>query len=82
MINIYKEIDLLVKDLKVKNYERYSELIKEAKLSGSVATEILGLVLEELKRHDQEIKKEDVSLIRKAKKIETEIEKVLKLEYK
>jgi hypothetical protein len=57
MFDIYKETDLLVEDLKKVKYEKYSDSIKEAKLSGSVATEILGLVLEELNRHNQEIKK-------------------------
>lgn len=80
MFDIYKETDLLVEDLKKANYEKYGESIREAKLSGSVATEILGLVLEELKRHNQEIKKEDTSLTERARKIETEIKKVLKLD--
>lgn len=80
MFDIYKETDLLVEDLKKANYEKYSESIREAKLSGSVATEILGLVLEELKRHNQEINKEDTSLAERARKIEAEIKKVLKLD--
>lgn len=80
MFNIYKETDLFVKDLKKAKYEKYSDAIKEAKQSGSVATEILGLVLEELKRHNQEITNEDTSLVEKARKIEAEIRKVLKLD--
>ena len=80
MFDIYKETDLLVEDLKRAKYEKYSDSIKEAKLSGGVATEILVLVLEEIKRHKQEIKKEHTSLVERAKKIEIEIIKVLKLD--
>ncbi len=80
MFDIYRETDLLVEDLKKANYKKYSESIRDAKLSGSVATEILGLVLQELKRHNKEIKKEDVSLLERASKIEAEIKKILKLD--
>lgn len=80
MFNIYKETDLLIEDLIKANYEKYGKSIREAKFSGSVATEILGLVLEELKRYNQEIKDEDTCLVQRARKIETEIKKVLKLD--
>ncbi len=80
MFDIYKEIDLLVEDLKKTKYEKYSDSIKEAKLSGSVATEILALVLEELNRHNQEIEKKDTPFIERARRIEVEIKKVLKLD--
>lgn len=80
MLNIYNEVELLVEDLTKRNYKKYGNSIKEAKLSGSVASEILGLVLVELKRHTQEIKQEDIDLIKKIKELETEIKQVLKIE--
>ncbi len=80
MFDIYKETDLLVEDLKKAKYEEYSNSIIEAKLSGSVASEILGLVLEQLERHTDEIKQEDIYLMEKIKRLEIEIKKVLKFE--
>jgi hypothetical protein len=80
MFDIYKETDLLVEDLKKAKYEEYSKSIIEAKLSGSVASEILGLVLEQLERHTDEIKQEDIYLMEKIKRLEIEIKKVLKFE--
>jgi hypothetical protein len=80
MIDIYKETDLLVDELKRANYIKYGEMIKEAKLSGCVATEIFGLILIELKKNDKEINQRDVALIKKIKGIEKEIKKALNLE--
>jgi len=78
MFDIYKETDLLVEDLKKAKYEEYSKSTIEAKLSGSVASEVLGLVLEQLERHTDEIKQEDIYLMEKIKRLEIEIKKVLK----
>ena len=80
MIDIYKETDLLIDELKSANYEKYGEAIKEAKLYGSTATEILGLILLELNEHDREIKQKDVALSKKIENLKKEIKKVLNLE--
>ena len=48
-------IDNYIQNLRSKNYKEYATMIEEAQLSGSMASEILGLVSLELKKCHKEI---------------------------
>ncbi len=50
-MNFYENIDRLVLRLDSAGHQKYATQIKEAKASGCVASEILYLVREELKRY-------------------------------
>lgn len=77
-MDIYKEIDSFSKELAANNYQSFAEALKNAKFSGSVASEILGLVSLELRKFIPRIKKEDQILLSKATDLLKAIERVLK----
>ena len=71
-------IDNYIQNLRSKNYKEYATMIEEAQLSGSMASEILGLVSLELKKCHKEIDKSDQGLIDEANNILVEINKIFK----
>lgn len=78
MIDIYKDLDGFIKELLISGYDEYSEEIKNAKLSGSMGSEILGLSLIELKKYSSIINTSEKDLRDKAESLIYEIEKILR----
>lgn len=62
MSNLYKEIDDFVDALNAKGYNEFAAKIREAKLGGSMASEIMGLVSLELKECSKHLCGQDESL--------------------
>jgi hypothetical protein len=79
MADIYNEIDQFIEELAKSGCEEMSSSIKKAKASGAMATEILGLVLIELKKYENDLKIKNKDLFEKLKIIKVEISKILKL---
>ena len=63
MNNLYKEIDDYIDALEQKSYTEFAGKIKDAKLSGCMASEILGLVSLELKDYSRFLSEKDEVLI-------------------
>lgn len=65
-MDIYGQINRFIEELKADGYAEFSEALRDAKFSGSMGGEILGLVSLELKKYPLIIKKEDEFLLSEA----------------
>jgi hypothetical protein len=74
--DIFNEIDTYIDELKSAKCFDYANKVHEAKLSGAIGSEIIGLVSLELKKAKEELGKDQGFLIKKANLLLDEIKKI------
>ena len=79
MNDIYVKIDNLTSSLKREGYLEYSNAIATAKQSGCTGTEILAMILIELKSFKEKIDVNNIQLVSQFNLLLSEVEVLVKL---
>ena len=76
LYQLYQEIDLFTKLLEDNGHYQYAADVREAKLAGSMSSEVIGLVSLELKKASKKLGRGHDNLIAIADKLLEEIDRV------